>query len=123
MDKKDITHKVIKKLAEKEEKPKEEIEKLAILKKQIKNELIKIKPILQKFITEKEIEKYNNAIVNFAKNWKILNDQNQFGDILQEIADWELNLEEDYKENLMQLGKKYNVLGIKFKHSLSPKIF
>jgi len=116
MDKKKIIEKVTEKLADNLE------EKSAALKMQIRNDLNNYKSILQKLIQRNNYENFNKNILNLATQWKILNDQNQFGDMLQEIADWELNYDEDYKENLMQLGKKYNVLGIKFKHLLSPKI-
>jgi hypothetical protein len=108
MEKEKIVKKVITKMKEEE--------KVSTLKIEIKNEVNRIKLTLQNFILKKEFEKFNAALINFASDWKILNDQNQFGDLLQEVADWKLDLSEDYKKNLMQLGKKYNVLGIKFKH-------
>jgi len=91
------------------------VNKKLSLESNIRKELLKFKPVLKKFIDKNEFEKFNSLLIKFAEDWKIINDQNNFGDLLQMVADWKLNFDLKYKKNLMSLGKKYNVIGLFFK--------
>ena len=72
--------------------------------------------MLEKLVKEKDFDTFNNTLIQLATKLGILNNQNNFGDLLQEVASWKLDMSLDYKKNLNLLGKKYNVLGLIFQH-------
>ena len=86
------------------------------LDNRIKAEVLKLKNLLNKLAQEKNFETYNMTLINLAKKLGVLNHQDKFGDMLQEVSDWKLDLSTDYKKNLVALGKRYNVLGLNFRH-------
>jgi len=90
--------------------------KKALDNTRLKKEMNTLKKDLQPLVS---LHKYNDVsklLEEFALRWKMENNQHNFGNFLQDVLDWKLDYSKPYKQTMMGLGRKYNVLGLIFRH-------
>ena len=100
MDKKKIVNKTIAKLSD----------------QKVKQKLNEIKTDLVKFIDEDRSDLLAKFVEKIGQELDILDNQEIFGDFLQEVIYLNTLPSLKFKKELKELGDKYNVLGLNFKN-------